>query len=350
MLLGVIADDFTGASDIANTLAKGGLVDRAVPRRADEAGARGLRGRRRRAEEPLDRRRRGGRALAGGARLAAGAGLPAVRLQVLLDLRIRRRRAISARSARRWRRRSASKGVVACPAFPTAGRTVYQGHLFVGDRLLNESGPREPSAQPDDRPGPAALARPAVRGAGRARALGRSCSRAARRCARRSTPRPARGERLVDRRRDLRRRPARRSATPAPRRRSSPAARASRSACRATSSARASRPARAAPSRASTAPEAILAGCCSKATLAADRGASRGPSGAAGRGRGGDGGRRHAGRARRLRARARGRGAARLFLGAAREGARRCRSAYGREASPRALDALFAETARAPRR
>jgi uncharacterized protein YgbK (DUF1537 family) len=32
------------------------------------------------------------------------------------------------------------KGVVACPAFPTVGRTVYQGHLFVKDRLLNESG------------------------------------------------------------------------------------------------------------------------------------------------------------------------------------------------------------------
>jgi uncharacterized protein YgbK (DUF1537 family) len=31
-------------------------------------------------------------------------------------------------------------GVLACPAFPTTGRTVYQGHLFVGDRLLNESG------------------------------------------------------------------------------------------------------------------------------------------------------------------------------------------------------------------
>ena len=31
-------------------------------------------------------------------------------------------------------------GVVACPAFPSAGRTVYQGHLFVHDRLLNEFG------------------------------------------------------------------------------------------------------------------------------------------------------------------------------------------------------------------
>lgn len=30
--------------------------------------------------------------------------------------------------------------VIVCPAFPTLGRTLYQGHLFVGERLLNESG------------------------------------------------------------------------------------------------------------------------------------------------------------------------------------------------------------------
>jgi len=45
------------------------------------------------------------------------------------------------------------KGVVACPAFPETGRTVYQGHLFVGDRLLNESGlerhPLNPMTDPD---------------------------------------------------------------------------------------------------------------------------------------------------------------------------------------------------------
>ena len=29
---------------------------------------------------------------------------------------------------------------VMVPAFPVNGRTVYQGHLFVGDRLLNDSG------------------------------------------------------------------------------------------------------------------------------------------------------------------------------------------------------------------
>ena len=31
---------------------------------------------------------------------------------------------------------------IACPAFPTNGRTVYQGYLFVGDELLSESGMR----------------------------------------------------------------------------------------------------------------------------------------------------------------------------------------------------------------
>jgi uncharacterized protein YgbK (DUF1537 family) len=33
-----------------------------------------------------------------------------------------------------------AQGVPVCPAFPATGRRVFQGHLFVGDRLLNESG------------------------------------------------------------------------------------------------------------------------------------------------------------------------------------------------------------------
>ena len=36
--------------------------------------------------------------------------------------------------------RLGSAQTVMVPAFPANGRTVYQGHLFVGDRLLNESG------------------------------------------------------------------------------------------------------------------------------------------------------------------------------------------------------------------
>lgn len=45
--------------------------------------------------------------------------------------------------------------VPVCPAFPGAGRTVYQGHLFVWDRLLSESGmekhPLNPMTDPDIR-------------------------------------------------------------------------------------------------------------------------------------------------------------------------------------------------------
>ena len=32
---------------------------------------------------------------------------------------------------------------IACPAFPEAGRTIFKGHLFVGDQLLSESGMKD---------------------------------------------------------------------------------------------------------------------------------------------------------------------------------------------------------------
>jgi 3-dehydrotetronate 4-kinase len=42
---------------------------------------------------------------------------------------------------------------IACPAFPANGRSIYQGHLFVGQKLLNESGmenhPLTPMKDPD---------------------------------------------------------------------------------------------------------------------------------------------------------------------------------------------------------
>lgn len=44
---------------------------------------------------------------------------------------------------------------IVCPAFPATGRRVFHGHLFVGDRLLNESGmqdhPLTPMTDPDIR-------------------------------------------------------------------------------------------------------------------------------------------------------------------------------------------------------
>ena len=45
--------------------------------------------------------------------------------------------------------------VIVCPAFPGTGRSVYQGHLFVNDTLLNECGmqnhPQTPMTDPDIR-------------------------------------------------------------------------------------------------------------------------------------------------------------------------------------------------------
>ncbi len=35
-----------------------------------------------------------------------------------------------------------SNFTIACPAFPVNGRTIYKGHLFVGDILLSDSGMR----------------------------------------------------------------------------------------------------------------------------------------------------------------------------------------------------------------
>jgi 3-dehydrotetronate 4-kinase len=139
MLIGVIADDFTGASDIANTLAKGGLVTSqylGVPGRAAaaevEAGVVSLKSRSIPAQD------------------AVAASLEALRW-------------LQAQGCRQFVFKYCStfdstpdgnigpvaealadalgvNGVVVCPAFPATGRTVYQGHLFVGDRLLNESG------------------------------------------------------------------------------------------------------------------------------------------------------------------------------------------------------------------
>ena len=159
MLIGVIADDFTGASDIANTLAKGiapegGLATAQFPGTPSqpapahlEAGVISLKSR----TAPTQ--------------TAVADSLAA--LNWLLDQGCQQiifkycstfdstpegnigpvgealALALDAR------------GVVVCPAFPTVGRTVYQGHLFVFDKLLSESGmehhPLTPMTDPDIR-------------------------------------------------------------------------------------------------------------------------------------------------------------------------------------------------------
>jgi len=144
MLIGVIADDFTGASDIANTLAKGignegGLrttqylgVPQQAPATGEEACVIALKSRSVPPEEAI-----------------------AQSLQALDWLRAHGCRQVIFKYCSTFdstpegnigpvgealAKALGVQGVVACPAFPAAGRTVYQGHLFVHDRLLNESG------------------------------------------------------------------------------------------------------------------------------------------------------------------------------------------------------------------
>jgi uncharacterized protein YgbK (DUF1537 family) len=154
MLLGCIADDFTGASDLANTLAKGGMTTvqfAGVPRRADvpacEAGVVALKTRSipaaeavRQALEALEwLRGRGCRQFVFkycstfDSTTAGNIGPVAEALLAALD----------------------APAAIVCPAFPATGRTLFMGHLFVGDRLLSESGmehhPLNPMTDPDIR-------------------------------------------------------------------------------------------------------------------------------------------------------------------------------------------------------
>ncbi len=159
MLLGVIADDFTGASDIANTISKGvaptgGLRTAqflGVPNGAAasdiEAGVVALKSR----TVPVDEAvRESLRALDWLLRQGCQQivfkycstfdSTPAGNIGPVGE-------ALAAALG--------AKGVVVCPAFPGAGRTIYMGHLFVQDRLLNESGmqnhPLTPMTDPDIR-------------------------------------------------------------------------------------------------------------------------------------------------------------------------------------------------------
>ena len=151
---------------------------------------------------------------------------------------IRPTRAISARSPMRCCERSAPSFTIACPAFPENGRTIYQGHLFVGDVAALRVRHAPPSADADDRRQPGARA-----AAGRRRARSVWCR----------MRRSSRGAAAIRERFDAAARGWRHatpsstrsriaicwtSARPAPTCRWSPAAPASPSACRRISAAR----------------------------------------------------------------------------------------------------------------
>lgn len=154
MLLGCIGDDFTGSSDLGNTLSKQGMrtvqyvgVPTAPASAGVEAGIVALKSR----SIPV--------AEAVAQSLAALEWLRAQGCQQFLfkycstfdstpegNIGPVAEALADALGATR---------VIVCPAFPATGRTIYKGHLFVGDRLLSESGmeahPLTPMTDPDIR-------------------------------------------------------------------------------------------------------------------------------------------------------------------------------------------------------
>lgn len=152
MKIGVIADDFTGASDIALALAEGGLKVAqfiGIPdRRSDpvlEAGVIALKSRTAPVGEAVSASLAACRWLLDqGARqivfkvCSTFDSTPKGNIGPVLDA---------------LAQQLGTPRTLVCPAFPENGRSVYQGHLFVADRLLNESGmqdhPLTPMTDPD---------------------------------------------------------------------------------------------------------------------------------------------------------------------------------------------------------
>ncbi|MEJ6404896.1 3-oxo-tetronate kinase [Yoonia sp. 2307UL14-13] len=154
MLLGCIGDDFTGSSDLANTLAKGGMrvtQYTGVPSGpADPSVQAGVVALKSRSIAPQDAVTMSLDALAW--LQAQGCqqfffkycstfdSTPDGNIGPILDALAD---ALDAEMT------------IVCPAFPGTGRSVYQGHLFVNDKLLSESGmenhPLTPMTDPDIR-------------------------------------------------------------------------------------------------------------------------------------------------------------------------------------------------------
>lgn len=144
LLLGAIADDFTGATDLANTLARGGMRTRlsiGVPPDAEggegdgtEAVVVALKSR----STPPDEAVADSLAALG---WLERRGVRQVLFKYCSTFDSTDRGNIGPVMDALLARLGGT--TIACPAFPATGRTVYQGHLFVGDRLLSESSMRD---------------------------------------------------------------------------------------------------------------------------------------------------------------------------------------------------------------
>lgn len=141
MLLGCIADDFTGATDLANMLARGGMRTiqtigvPAGPLREDiDAVVVALKSRTIPAQEAVTQ------SLDALAWLRA-AGCRQVYFKYCSTFDSTPKGNIGP-VAEALLQALHADFTIACPAFPESGRTICRGHLFVGDVLLSESGMR----------------------------------------------------------------------------------------------------------------------------------------------------------------------------------------------------------------
>lgn len=154
MLLGCIGDDFTGSSDLANTLAKQGMrvvQYTGVPQNPAEAHIQaGVVALKTRSIEAKDAIAQSLDALDW--LLAQGCEQIYFKYCSTFDSTAQGNIGPVAEALAD---RLDSGAVIVCPAFPGTGRSIYQGHLFVNDVLLNESGmqhhPLTPMQDPDIR-------------------------------------------------------------------------------------------------------------------------------------------------------------------------------------------------------
>ncbi len=142
MLLGCIADDFTGATDLANNFVRGGLrtvqtvgVPREPLRDEVDAVVVALKSRTIPAAEAV------AQSLAA-LRWLQHQGCKQIYFKVCSTFDSTPAGNIGPVTEALMRALDCDF-TIACPAFPEAGRTIYKGHLFVGDVPLNESGMRD---------------------------------------------------------------------------------------------------------------------------------------------------------------------------------------------------------------
>lgn len=154
MILGCIGDDFTGSSDIANTLSREGMrviqyvgIPQAKAASDVEAGVISLKSRTCPPDEAVSQSLAAAEWL-----LAQGATKIVFKYCSTFDSTPGGNIGPVTEALAK---RLGETHVVMCPAFPANQRTVYQGHLFVGDTLLSESGmqdhPLTPMTDPDIR-------------------------------------------------------------------------------------------------------------------------------------------------------------------------------------------------------